>query len=489
MKTLLVVEDEKMIRRGICTIAKRSGVQIDEVLECANGEEALEIIKSRPIDVMFTDIRMPKMDGIELVQRLQEIEDRPVVVAISGYDDFSYAVSMMRNGVREYILKPVDRNKIAEVLKKIDAELEDTNKKERIEFEFGKQQMKYLLTNEPASEKELQALKAKFDELFFMDEFVVCCTSAKEELIPKNGSNILLIPEVGDHNAYILETCNLQAFKENDLTECVAGISKPYHGIENLRKAYHEAVEARRIAFCKSSSFTWGDATSNVPEVLKNQAAKLLEEQEMSYRLQMIGTEKTDELIRHWEKLFTAVERQLISEEYFEAAQERFIEDASRTYRSSMDEETYLKLQEFRHMLLYTSVGDYKEALMNWILALHENIGSQDDYKISDQKMEKAIAYIKENYNSDINMAVVSNHVSMNYSLFSFSFKQYTGTNFVNYLKELRVEEAKKMLAQTDMKVIEISQCVGYDNEKHFMKLFKKYCGVSPTEYRKNMQR
>lgn len=84
-------------------------------------------------------------------------------------------------------------------------------------------------------------------------------------------------------------------------------------------------------------------------------------------------------------------------------------------------------------------------------------------------------------------MAVVSNHISMNYSLFSHVFKQYTGKNFVNYLKELRIQEAKRLLEETDMRIIEISLAVGYENEKHFMKLFKAVCGVSPTEYRKNV--
>ena len=83
-------------------------------------------------------------------------------------------------------------------------------------------------------------------------------------------------------------------------------------------------------------------------------------------------------------------------------------------------------------------------------------------------------------------MAVVSNHISMNYSLFSYVFKQYTGHNFVNYLKNLRVNEAKRLLEETDLKVNEISGKVGYNNEKHFMKIFKNTCGVSPTEYRKN---
>lgn len=85
-------------------------------------------------------------------------------------------------------------------------------------------------------------------------------------------------------------------------------------------------------------------------------------------------------------------------------------------------------------------------------------------------------------------MAIVSNHISMNYSLFSFVFKQYTGTNFVNYLKEIRIAKARELLEETDLKIIEISNMVGYENEKHFMKTFKTVCGVSPSEYRKNAQ-
>ena len=85
-------------------------------------------------------------------------------------------------------------------------------------------------------------------------------------------------------------------------------------------------------------------------------------------------------------------------------------------------------------------------------------------------------------------MAVVSNHISMNYSLFSLAFKKYTGINFVNYIKELRINEAKRLLVDTDKKINEISMLVGYENEKHFMKIFKGMYGVSPSEYRKNMQ-
>ena len=116
MKTLLIVEDEKLIRQGVKNMIQRSGVPIEVIIECNNGEAALEILKEQKIDVMFTDIRMPKMDGIQLVQAMKELPYQPLTVVISGYDDFSYAVEMLRMGVKEYILKPVDRNQINSIM-------------------------------------------------------------------------------------------------------------------------------------------------------------------------------------------------------------------------------------------------------------------------------------------------------------------------------------------------------------------------------------
>ena len=121
------------------------------------------------------------------------------------------------------------------------------------------------------------------------------------------------------------------------------------------------------------------------------------------------------------------------------------------------------------------------------IIWVKESIIGQFDANKNSHKMQQAVAYIAKNYASDLNMAVVSNYLSMNYSLFSYSFKQYTGSNFVNYLKDIRMKEAKRLLGGTDMRIVDISRAVGYENEKHFMKTFKNSCGVSPSEYRKNM--
>ena len=105
---------------------------------------------------------------------------------------------------------------------------------------------------------------------------------------------------------------------------------------------------------------------------------------------------------------------------------------------------------------------------------------------IEKEKMEEAISYIRENYAKDLNMAMVSNHICMKYSLFSAAFKEHTGVNFVNYLKEIRIAEAKRLLIQTEDKITEIAKQVGFENDKHFMKSFKTACGVSPSEFRKD---
>lgn len=154
MKTLLIVEDEKMIRQGIAIMAKRSSIPIDEILECRNGIEALEILKERPIDVMFTDIRMPKMDGIELVKRTKYLEHCPLIVVVSGYDDFNYAVEMLKNGVKDYLLKPIKREKVEEVLGRLDQEITREQIQEEEEIRNLKNQLRYLILGEQAQEKD-----------------------------------------------------------------------------------------------------------------------------------------------------------------------------------------------------------------------------------------------------------------------------------------------------------------------------------------------
>lgn len=122
MNTILITEDEKFIRKGLVTMVRRSGIPVETVLEARDGEEALELLRQNQVDLLVTDIRMPKMDGIELVSRLGELGHRPMVLVVSGYDDFSYAVEMLRGGAFDYLLKPVERERLFEALEKLEGQ-------------------------------------------------------------------------------------------------------------------------------------------------------------------------------------------------------------------------------------------------------------------------------------------------------------------------------------------------------------------------------
>lgn len=458
MKKILIAEDEKLIRAGIRTMISRSGVKIEEILESNNGEDAWKILQSEKIDAVFTDIRMPKLDGIELVRRIHDMEEPPFVVAVSGYDDFEYAVEMLRNGVLEYLLKPVEREKIAEVLKLIQSKVEAVAKKEERDaytrvIEKGRYRVMMFYPGAPVMdlEEDFKAVK---------------------------------LPDAIDGDFYVI---NIEDFSLDDYAELGGvGVSAEHETEEELSRAYQEVRGARLTAFCtgKVICFENLDRFRDYPE------EELLKEAARTRRIQLIGTEKQKELLNQWDNLFDAAAKELISAEDFKNEITLSLRTIPRIYKSLFDErgldERILKLEE---PLLCPDMDSYREHFVRFLLRLNGIWEKQDDAEPAKKKIALAIDYIKENYPKDLNMAVVSNYISMNYTLFSIAFKQYTGSNFVNYLKNVRLKEAKTLLVETDDKIIDIAKAVGYENYKHFLKLFRMEYGVSPTEYRKNMQK
>ena len=384
MNNILIAEDEKLIRAGIRTMTERSGVPFREIFEAKNGEEALAILREKPVDLLLTDIRMPKMDGIDLVRALHAEGYSPVIMAISGYDDFSYAVEMLRNGVSEYLLKPLERDKFKEALEKAEA-----------------------LVHE--KDRDLKDIEAELEV-------------ARQE-------------------------------KLRDFFTSEARQAKPSEALVAGAKKYF--TESRRTR-----------------------------------RLQLVGTGKVEELNSEWHSFFEAARRGYVDGEEF--IQELILDakELADIYSGALSEEKKTRLLSLKEsdILACGSLENLEETFMNFLIGMQRDSEALHEEPVR-RKISLAIRYIEENYASDINMAVVSNYVSMNYSLFSYAFKQYTGENFVTYLKNIRLKKAKEMLETTDEKVLSIGAAVGYENSKHFMKLFKSEYGISPSEYRKNMQK
>lgn len=481
MHTLLIVEDEKMIRQGIKAMVQRSGVPVDVILECGNGEMALDILKSQQVDVMFTDIRMPKMDGIELVKAMQNLPRKPLTVAVSGYDDFSYAVEMLRAGVREYILKPVDRDQVKQILEKLDVEIQKNRAKSENNRTIGCQQLKHLMKDDHITEAERTAILREYGDNFYKDGFVVCCLENREGDMIVDDEHVY-INNLGDYETYILKTELLENFKLQEWRRRYVGVSSFKKGLENLREGYEEALAARKEAFwTERPCVTFGEIEDTAGLLPAEHQTISLE----NY-VQMLGTDKYEQALKQMRNVFWNARRQE-GHGNLETEITNFLNKLLQTYEAVLHTESE-EVERMKHIYRYPCIGEYESEFIGWLEQFATNLNHQfEDYK-NKQKIQQAVLYIRENYDKDLNMAVVSNHISMNYSLFSYAFKQYTGTNFVNFLKDIRMEKAKELLEKTDLRIVEISQKIGYENEKHFMKIFKVSCGVSPTEYRKNMQ-
>ena len=279
---------------------------------------------------------------------------------------------------------------------------------------------------------------------------------------------------------FILGKEKVEELKSIEGISSFAGLSDVCSDSKELKRAYKEALLRRENAFCRKVALFSEDRNTSVAQSLLESGKKLCEKEAVAARVQLIGTSRSDDLEKEWNAFFTSVQRGQIIPEDFRSAMDEFAAEYLKVYQKEVDSELLMPFS-------FLTIEDYRQCFMDFARrasAEHQQPDGADQTRL---KIQEAINYIKENYKTDINMAVVSNEVSMNYSLFSSAFKNYTGTNFVGFVRDLRIGEAKKLLATTPLKVNEISARVGYDNEKHFMKSFKAIVGVSPSEYRKNM--
>lgn len=490
MYSILIVDDEKNCRQVLKTIIRKSKVPVDMIIECRNGKEALEVLGSQGIDVMITDICMPKMDGISLVREMQKFPHRPITIAVSGHDDFAYAVEMMRMGVRDYILKPVDREQLEKLIWKFEEEIQQNQMQNRTRKHIGYQQLKYLMQNDNISEKEIDIIIKQYQDSVFPEAGYYICCMEKREYQSIENSHFIYLNDVWGNDLFVIDSRALTLFSKNELQDSFLGFSEIHFGLSGFKQAYEEAFLARKQAYRKMEHRVFYKKKEDVLfydekgiEIIVSYQD--IDDDQMKKIAQLIGTDKDAEICLFMKNRKRDIYKGSYSLESFEKEISTLVHTIMYTYQNLLKEED-MDISRFENIYQWPCLDDFMEELTEWILLLQEKINTQfDDYK-NKQKITQAIRYIESNYNKDLNMAVVSNYVSMNYSLFSYEFKQYTGTNFVAYVKKLRIEEAQKLLTNTDLRINEISAKVGYENEKHFMKTFKAVCGVSPSEYRKN---
>ena len=484
MDTILLVEDERPVRLYLKSLIRGSGVPVKAIMECGDGLTALDIIQKYRVDAMFTGIGMPGMDGLELVRRVQALENPPMVVVITASDELHNAIEMMRNGALEYVLKPVEQERMDGILRMLEERAAAARQRSQMLDLLTMRMVFSFLMDQRPTPSETALLRQLYEPLFGETGYVVCLFHRGAAI--RENPRLLLHRQLPDATLCVLEERDLMPFLRSDLPGAAAGISAVHRTVDELSLAHAEARSARAMAFCRGEHIT-AAPMGNAP--LSPEAGRLLSEEARSQRLHLLGTKKGEELAARWEELFRAARQGLIPPEQLLGEQYAFPEGVLQIYSGSLDGEDLQALEWCGRPLSFPTLEDYSRAFMQWLLSFHRKLAERLEFNRNQARIAQAIEYMEANYASDLNMAVVSNYISMNYSLFSHLFKLQTGSSFVSYLKQMRIRQARRLLAETDLKVLDVSRRVGYTNEKNFMKVFKAICGVSPSEYRRNMRK
>lgn len=500
MYQILIVDDEKIEREGIQFLLSQEQEKF-KVYEASNGKQALNILRNEDIDLLLTDIKMPHMSGLELAKKARELNEDIQVVIFSGYNDFSFAQEAIRYGVKEYVLKPVDPEIFSQVLLKVEKEI-DRNKTRKIrdkeEQNFLQQYFlqNYIYTGkkellEKASEmidfdKWNQwhcAILIESSRTFFDTAPESLADDLQKELrrsffyLNLNArQSLLLFNDV--YCDYVLVANHLYSTLRRVYTESFhLAVSRKFEGCETLPQILTELEQQMEERFYHPENHVF----TNEEEEFR-QADKSAEDFRLMQRIsEDISRKDLDQLKFH----FKCLTDKYKNSTQFSAMYIKFV--FSNVIQALFEETQFSGERRLdREIDRLYSCSDISQILE----VTEENIRDYEAFlerSMSESRNEVATVknYIYQHYNEDLNLETLAEKVYLSSGYLSFIFKKETGMNLNRFIRVVRMEKARELLCNTNMKVAQVSEETGFSNVSYFCRSFREYYGSSPESYRK----
>lgn len=520
---ILLVDDEINILKNLQAVVPWEELNAEIVGLAKNGEVALELAREHRPHLILCDIRMPVMDGIAFLGALREFDSDAEVMMMTGYQDFSYVRSVIRYEVRDYVLKPIDYEELTRTIGRLAAGIRERNaERQTIQQEW--RQM-YRLAYE----------KALYDLLVDIGDGTAGPFLKLSVLSEENLAFAMLLIDIGDYSKRDIRwderERKLWNFAvRNIVQEHFADLEVP-HAVLQVRGG-EWCVLVERVppeSFDRNECASWAEnlrrkiglylkldtrmALHPVPVPL-DRLAKTYKHLQRSLHLssgaegsvivpefRRVGGEETQRLWDRIEEMVTGLKR--CDRRRTEAALRELNESFRRLPDGSFERIGpilhYVCLHLLREMRAMDVIGRDEEAeywsqidcspgiretlaIINRLI--DRSIDSVMKKKTGDVLMLAAKDYIERNLSSDLSIDLLADYLGISGSYFSLLFKQHFGETFVEYVTRQRMEMAKSLLALSDKNVTAIGQMVGYSERRYFTRVFSKYTGMLPSEYR-----
>lgn len=526
---MFIVDDESIVRKGIRTSIDWSDYGIEITGEAANGQDAIEKM-SNDIDILLTDIKMPVMSGLELSHRVKEKYPETEIVLLTAYEDFHYAKEAIKIGVKEYLMKPVNVNHLTSVLSRIKREVQNKEREEQHLLDFSRVIHENFLHIKSAFIQELMNHTLAKEQML---------KKAKFYNLPLSGPYYqIFVITLDTFNLYtenmpVREKESLKYAAQNVAEEILNshfsgfvsyGESTQIIGLANVREnsdIYDMCEEIKYyiqkhiglkvsigIGIKKAStqdlmiSFT-AALQANEQKVYKGKASIFVAESSAGQRV----SQSTDRMLTSREQARLVRELKAYEGNTLRETTSLLISRySSETYQFKAIQSVYIQyiftvlntLQEMKldvgsvfgqEFIPHVEVNKFEllPELQRWLKQMMEKVYTLLDNESGNQlkmTVKRAIQFIEEHYDEEIRLMDIANHVAVSPTYFSRVFKEETGTPFIKWLNQYRVDKAKELLDQSWLKLYEVADKVGFHDYKHFSNIFKKITGFSPKDYR-----
>ncbi|SES11658.1 response regulator transcription factor [Salipaludibacillus aurantiacus] len=499
--SILIVDDEAVIRRGM----KKAVESLDdhyEVVGLANdGETALELIHEQKVvpDVVITDIYMNFVDGIELIRELSSSHPAIKTIILSGHEEFQLAKQAIDLNVQSYLLKPVSINDLSAILLKMRSEIE---------------------ANEQEQEDQATYLEMKKNvEPYVRDRLILDLLEGR--LVSDEHLSLLapFLPFTERDPVTIgtVRLINIESIKNPE------HIMQTYAIKELLWKRMFKDREG--FAVIKDSQTIYFGMTGEVTEDVRENLNRLTLEVEKNYQITIkygIGSQagSYEELPRAVGQSLDIIESETVdyyeypfedeselqlafsvgNEEQIDFSLKEIMKKITRVNPSQEWTAQTLNELMYRLELILSEIGSpypqipflgaySKEEMLSrfekWIRTCAEERKALSHQKTTSVLIEKVRMYLKEHYaDQDLSLQKISDVAGVTPNYLTQEFRKVTGSSCMQYVTEIRMDKAKKLLRETDKKIYEIAERVGYDNPYYFSNAFKKNVGKNPSKYK-----
>lgn len=530
MLKVLIADDEYKVGFLVRKLIEWERLNLEFAGIVQDGVTAYHRICEECPDIVITDIRMPELTGLELIKRVTEEGYRVHFIVISGYKYFEYAQQAIKYGVEDYLLKPIEENELNQILEKICEQEQNREKvQKRVDsMEQRIQDSKHVLhrefleciTSEQPMELEevnqsfglnfenglYRGICLKIDrniELEFNEQQLKLIMKKLVAILEENfGPVVIDIAITQQKHGFILAVLNYAADKKeevNQLVEHVFTQGKDYlSGFENYEMTAGTSGEYGEFTLLSHGVEAAKEAAY---DRIVSGIGRLIDIKNITHKRTLCADEISEDFR---ERIFKAAEiskyddmRHLVSQAFHEAKNRNAF--ASEYYGlSSLILNNYLLRNPFgTEESKNHKMGQWDEIIHNCkSIRQLESFTAQtmaDDWKRdldANQERERrpvlgAIEYIKKHYGQKLGLEEIAEQFGFNMNYFSELFKKETGKTFTAYVIEVRMEEARRLLRDTDYPVYEVAEQVGYKDAKFFSQQFAKAVGIKPIEYRK----